>query len=78
METCYDPGPGASSAKCKYVLEFISKYGKGDRDKFFGVLEVSKDLQQARRAYEVVFDPTSGVREPEVIKPIQQTATKLR
>jgi hypothetical protein len=75
METYYDLGPGASSAKYKDVRELISSFGKGDKDRFFDIRKFSNDLQQARGAYEVVFNLTSGVRE--VLKPVEETATEL-
>jgi hypothetical protein len=75
METYYDLGPGASSAKYKAVRDLISNFGKAEKDCYFDIRKFSKDLQQARGAYEVVFDLTSGMRE--VIKPVEETAIEL-
>jgi hypothetical protein len=66
METCCD---------LKSVQGLISNFDKGEKDEFFDILKVAKDLQQARSTDEVVSDLNGRLRE--VIKPVQETVTVL-
>ena len=75
MVKYYELRPGASSTQYKKVEDIISNYGKGEKDQYFDCRKFSNALQQARSAYELIFDLTSGPRE--IIKPVQETAKQL-
>ncbi len=69
METYYDLRPGASFTLYKDVQR-----AKGEKNKEFDIVKFSKDLQQSRGAYEMIFELTSV---QEVVKPLQEIATKF-
>ena len=71
----YDLRPGASSRQYKKIEDIILSYGKAEKDPYFDCRKFSKDIQQARSAYEFIFDLTGGKRE--IIRPVEETAKQV-
>ena len=59
----------------KKIEDIILSYGKAEKDQYFDCRKFSKDIQQARSAYEFIFDLTGEKRE--IIRSVEETAKQV-